>query len=210
MVQVDEREMEQIVLFLKVLADRSRFRLLALLSEREYTVKELAAELGLTEPTVSWHVTMLRNHDMVAMRQEGTSHYYRLQQEGVHTLLKELKAKVTPTEADENSSEFERRVLDHFFQPEGEREILLPEKAVRIQMHRLKEIPAQRKKQMVVLRRLVREFEMNRRYTEKEVSETLKRFHPDFATLRRLLVDNKLMARERSVYWRLDETDSDG
>src|SRR5690349_20938220 len=118
MVQVDEQEMEKIVLFLKVLADRSRFRLLALLSEREYTVKELAAELGLTEPTVSWHVTMLRNHAMVAMRQEGTSHYYRLQQEGVHTLLKELKAKVTPTEADENSSEYERRVLDHFFQPE--------------------------------------------------------------------------------------------
>src|SRR5579862_716273 len=102
MVQVDDREMEQIVQFLKVLADRSRFRLLALLSEREYTVKELAAELGVTEPTVSWHVTMLRNHEMVDMRQEGTSHYYRLKQEGVHTLLKELKAKVAPIEFDEN------------------------------------------------------------------------------------------------------------
>src|SRR5579859_6214202 len=123
MVQIDEREMDKIVLFLKVLADRSRFRLLSLLSEREYTVKELAEALELKEPTVSWHVMMLRNHDMVEMRQEGTSHYYRLKQEGVHTLLKELKAKVAPIEFDENSSDFERHVLSVYFQQAGVKEI---------------------------------------------------------------------------------------
>ncbi len=203
MVQIDEQELEKIVLFLKVLADKSRFRLLALLSEREYTIKELAAELGLTEPTVSWHVMMLRNHDMVTMRQEGTSHYYRLKQEGVHTLLKELKTKVMPSEADADSDAFERQVLDHFFQKGGEKEFYTPDSTVRIMMHRLKEIPTQRKKQMVVLRRLVQEFDPDRRYPEKEVNEILKRFHPDCATLRRQLVDNRLMARANSVYWRL-------
>ncbi|HZT43559.1 MAG TPA: metalloregulator ArsR/SmtB family transcription factor [Chthonomonadaceae bacterium] len=204
MVQIDDQEMEKIVQLLKALADKRRFRLLAMLSEREYTVKELAAELGITEPTVSWHIMMLRSLNMVAMRQEGTAHYYRLQQAGIHELLKDLKTRVMPSEADEDSSEFERHVLNHFFQREGEREIVTPTETFRVHMNRLKEIPTQRKKQLVVLRRLVKEFEPGQRYTEKEVNEILKRFHPDCATLRRLLVDNGLMARERSIYWRTD------
>src|SRR5689334_18016586 len=193
MVQIDDVEMQRIVTFLKVLADKSRFRLLALLSEREYTVKELAAALGVTEPTVSSHLMMLRNHDMVEMRQEGTSHYYRLTQEGIHSLLRELKEKVTPNEADEDSDEYERQVLSTFFQQAGVKEIKTPHGTFQVTLHRLKQIPMQHKKLLVVLRRLAREFEYGRHYPEKEVNEILKGFHPDCATLRRLLVDNHLM-----------------
>jgi len=207
MVQIDEREMEKIVLFLKVLADKSRFRLLSLLSEREYTVKELAEVLELKEPTVSWHVTMLRNHDMVEMRAEGTSHYYRLKQEGVHSLLKELKAKVGPAEAEESGDEFERQVLIHFFQPEGVKEILTEQGAYQVVQHRLRAFPTHRKKQLVVLGRLAKEFEFGVHYSEREVNEILKRFHPDCATLRRQLVDNRFMARERGIYWRLERVE---
>src|SRR5438552_400115 len=112
MVQISEEEMEKIVNFLKVMADKSRFRVLALLSEREYTVKELAGELGLKEPTISWHLTMLRNHDVVDLRQEGTSHFYRLKQEGVHSLLKDLKTKAQEETADEHADDYERRILN--------------------------------------------------------------------------------------------------
>ena len=202
MVQIDAQELERILQFLKVLADKSRFRLLALLSEREYTVKELAEILELKEPTISWHLTMLRNNDIVDMRQEGTSHYYHLKQEGVHTLLKDLKTKAASEEAQDTEDAYERHILTTFFQPAGTREFKLPDRTVEIVQHRLKEIPTQRKKQVVVLRRLAQEFEPGRRYTEKEVNEILKGFHPDFATLRRYLVDNKLMARENSIYWR--------
>jgi hypothetical protein len=34
------------------------------------------------------------------------------------------------------------------------------------------------------------------------VNDILGRRHPDFATLRRHLVDEELMQRRRSVYWR--------
>ena len=78
MVQLDEEEVEQVVAFLKVLADRSRYKVLGLLSEREYTVKELAMVLGLKEPTVSAHLGMLKEHRMVEVRPEGTSRYYSL------------------------------------------------------------------------------------------------------------------------------------
>ena len=205
MVQIDVKELDRIMQFLKVLADKSRFRLLALLSEREYTVKELAEILELKEPTVSWHLTMLRNNNMVEMRQEGTSHHYRLAQEGVHALLKELKTKAGAEEAQETEDEYEKHILNTFFQRASIEQVKLQEGTFEVVHHRLKEIPTQRKKQVIVLRRLAQEFESGRHYTEKEVNAILKGFHPDFATLRRYLVDNKLMTRANSIYWRSEE-----
>ena len=205
MVQISDQEMERIVNFLKVMADRSRFKVLALLSEREYTVKELAEALDLKEPTVSWHLNMLRNHDMVDVRPDGTSRYYRLKQEGVHGLLKNLKEKAQGEEAKEDSDDYERRILNTFFQKEGVREYVIEDQTIKVVHHRLKEIPTQLKKQRIVLRRLAQEFEPGVHYTEKQVNETLKQFYPDFATLRRYLVDNKLMARDTRLYWRTDE-----
>jgi hypothetical protein len=67
---------------------------------------------------------------------------------------------------------------------------------------RLFSIPAQHKKRMAVLRWLVEDFQPGRRYPEAEVNRILSRRHPDFATLRRHLVDEELMQRRRSVYWR--------
>jgi len=205
MVQISDQEMERIVNFLKVMADRSRFKVLALLSEREYTVKELAEALDLKEPTVSWHLNMLRNHDMVDVRPDGTSRYYRLKQEGVHGLLKNLKEKAQGEEAQEDSDDYERRILNTFFQKEGVREYVIEDQTIKVVHHRLKEIPTQLKKQRIVLRRLAQEFEPGVHYSEKQVNETLKQFYPDFATLRRYLVDNKLMARDTRLYWRTDE-----
>ncbi len=67
---------------------------------------------------------------------------------------------------------------------------------------RLVSIPVQRKKRLSVLRWLVEDFQPGRRYNEAEVNRIISRRHPDFATLRRYLVDEELMQRERSVYWR--------
>lgn len=67
---------------------------------------------------------------------------------------------------------------------------------------RLKQIPTQRKKRLVVLERLAQEFEPGRRYQEKEVNFTLQLFHADYAALRRYLIDEELMARADGAYWR--------
>lgn len=83
---------------------------------------------------------------------------------------------------------YERKVLATYFDEAG----------------RLRQIPLRSdKKKIVVLRRLVRAFALNQRYSEREVSQTLARFHPDFATLRRMLVDYRFLARMSSVYWRI-------
>jgi hypothetical protein len=44
---------------------------------------------------------------------------------------------------------------------------------------------------------------MDRRYPEREVNEIISRHHPDYASLRRALVDHGLMARDAGTYWRL-------
>jgi excisionase family DNA binding protein len=75
---------------------------------------------------------------------------------------------------------------------------------------RLKQIPGRRSKRNVVLRILARSFEPGRRYSEKEVSETLATFHPDFATLRRELIMASIMKREGGQYWRVSEDETEG
>lgn len=67
---------------------------------------------------------------------------------------------------------------------------------------RLKQIPSQHAKRLVVLERLAQEFEPGRRYQEKEVDFTLQLFYADYATLRRYLIDEQLMTRADGVYWR--------
>jgi hypothetical protein len=68
---------------------------------------------------------------------------------------------------------------------------------------RLKQIPVKRAKLLVVLAHLAAAFEPGRRYPERAVNEILKRFHPDFCTLRRDLVDFQFLGREGGEYWLL-------
>jgi hypothetical protein len=82
--------------------------------------------------------------------------------------------------------EFDARVLENFVDMAG----------------RLLAIPAQHKKRLSVLRWLVEDFEPGRRYPEPEVNRIIARRHWDFAALRRFLVDEELMQRRSSVYWR--------
>lgn len=65
---------------------------------------------------------------------------------------------------------------------------------------RLASIPAQLKKQRIVLEKLAEEFEPDRDYTEREVNRILVERHDDVATLRRGLVSHGLMTRADGVY----------
>lgn len=53
-----------------------------------------------------------------------------------------------------------------------------------------------------MLERLTLELDPGTRYPEREVDEILGRFHPDWSSLRRHLVDERLLDRRDNVYWR--------
>lgn len=85
---------------------------------------------------------------------------------------------------------------------DGEREIL----ARYFSGRTLIEIPAGRAKRQVVLERIAQEFDVGRRYPERQVNEILRQFHTDTAALRRHLVDEGLLDRSsksgEAQYWR--------
>jgi hypothetical protein len=49
----------------------------------------------------------------------------------------------------------------------------------------------------------VDKFDYGVQYPEKQVNEIIKRHHPDYALLRREMVDYGYMKREKGVYWRV-------
>jgi hypothetical protein len=158
-------------------------------AQQERSVQELAALSGLKEPTVSHHLVMLRDAGLVRSRVEGTTHWYALEAEALPALARRILSAgtVAGLAGDVTAASWEDHVLRNFLTPEGG----------------LKEIPASRRKREVVLAWLVRQFEMDRHYSEAEVNAVLKRHHPDCATLRREFVGYRMMAREDGVYWRL-------
>lgn len=60
------------------LGDPKRLLILYLLERHPYNVTELAAELNVPPPTVSRHLTILRDRSLVDTHREGTSVYYSL------------------------------------------------------------------------------------------------------------------------------------
>ncbi|MEW2328143.1 metalloregulator ArsR/SmtB family transcription factor [Micromonospora chersina] len=62
---------------LRMLADPTRLRLMALLSEGEHDVTALVAAVGMARPAVSQHLGKLRLAGLVSMRRDGRRALYR-------------------------------------------------------------------------------------------------------------------------------------
>src|ERR687885_2632927 len=146
-----EETREVVLQFFRALADASRLRILGLLANRECSVEELASMLDLKAPTVSHHLHKLKELGLVRMRQEGTTHLYRLDTEALRALSRDVLTpeKIVSLADDVEGDAWERKVLRDFF--EGER---------------LKENPASRKKREIILKWLANQFEPGVRYTE--------------------------------------------
>jgi biotin operon repressor len=179
--------------FVKALAHESRLRLLGLLAAREHSVQQLAALLCLKEPTVSHHISLLREAGLVRLRQDGNTHWYNLELRTISRLgrtlgMREQLATFAGAQASDAGIE---RTVRNYLTPEG----------------RLKAFPATRKKRRPILVWLVRQFEDGRRYSEAEVNALIERRHHDRETFRRELVGYRMLARESGVYWRMPEAE---
>jgi len=184
-------EFTNLLSFFKVLSDESRLKIIGSLASKERSVDELASLLGLRPPTVSHHLSKLKEIGLVHMRTDGTTHLYRLNVEPLRKLSKNVSALDRLTVDDSIAEDaWERKILGDFF--DG---------------NRLKEIPASRKKRFVILKWLAERFKLDKRYSEKEVNAVIGKHHPDFATLRRELIGAALMQRKNGMYWRVVAAD---
>jgi ArsR family transcriptional regulator len=71
-------EVESLARLFKALADETRVRIIALLTHGELCVCHLEAALGLSQPTASRHLSLLRTSGRVTSKRVGTWVYYRL------------------------------------------------------------------------------------------------------------------------------------
>ncbi len=174
--------------FFKALADANRLKIVGLLSQKGFTVEQLAAMLELRPSTVSHHLSRLARASLVSARAEGYYSVYELETDALESMARRLLSRdeLPAIAADIDLHAFDRKVVSDFSLPDG----------------RLKTIPAQRKKLLAILRHIVADFKLGMRYTEKRVNTILSRHHEDTATLRRELVSAGLLQREDGKYWR--------
>lgn len=191
---MEQAEFQKLLDFFKALANENRLKIIGILANRACSVSDLADLLDLKEPTVSHHLGMLKELGLVSMRADGNTHIYSLNQDALIQMNKDLFSSGRMAALVENVDEqgWEGKVRSNF-----------------VVDGKLTEIPAQLKKRMVILRWLADKFELDRRYPEKELNEVIKQYHPDYASLRRYMIETGLMQRESGVYWRLPEAHND-
>jgi predicted transcriptional regulator len=191
-----EIQTEELLNFFKALADSNRLKIVGLLAQKPYSVEELAAFLCLGSSTVSHHLARLSQVGLVSARAEGYYSVYSLETKTLEEMAQRILSRETlpSVAADVDQDEYDRRVLANFVLPDG----------------KIKAIPAQYKKAQVIYRYLAKEFELGKQYTEKEVNAILERYNEDYVSLRRALIEEKLLAREGGggKYWRNVETQS--
>lgn len=185
-----ETTLEALLQFFKALADANRLKIIGLLSNRPHSVEELADVLDLRPSTVSHHIAKLSDVNLVFSRVDGHHHVYTLDTDALEGMAQRLLANAAPPKSEAIPEDaYDKKVLDIFLDAEGH----------------LKAIPMQRKKFEAILRYVLQRFELERVYSGKEVDDLLRPISKDVASLRRGLIDHRMMARDTAGtrYWRI-------
>jgi hypothetical protein len=188
---MEQENFNTLLNFFKILSNETRLKMLGHLANSELSVGELAELLDVKEPTVSHHLSLMKELGLVDVRAEGNVRIYRLETAVLQAISKDVfsHANLATLVDDTAADSWEQKVLQSFMDKK----------------QHITAIPAQYKKQMVLVRWMLEKFETGREYTEREVNDIIKRHHEDSAWFRRSMVDNRLMAREKGVYWRRDD-----
>ncbi|MEJ3717668.1 metalloregulator ArsR/SmtB family transcription factor [Paenibacillus polymyxa] len=182
-------QLDKMVNYHKALADPTRMRILLLLSRGEMHGQALAKKLNLSQPTVTHHASKLREVGLIKERRDKNTVYFTLNPELIRQHAEAtVRFIFEKGEGEEDMSELnetlEATVLRNFFAKDG----------------KLRQIPAQYKKKLIVLQMLAEKLEPGRIYPERELNEWIKQYHEDFATIRRELIMHQFMYREREMY----------
>lgn len=175
------------IAIMKALADQSRLAIINSLLERSQYVEEIAKRHALAISTVSFHLKKLEHAGLVSSRKEQYYTVFQANDAVFNTTLRELVSMPLAGKElqDVRMEEYHRKVLESFFQ-----------------QGRLEKLPTQYKKRFIVLEQFAVRFELERRYSEQEVTGLIMPLFDDYCTIRRLLIEENLIRRDGSTYWR--------
>jgi len=179
-------EISQSIEIMKSLADTSRLQVLNSLMDKPQYVEELAHRMNLAVSTVSFHLKKLGKAGLVNKSKEQYYIVYRINEELFNLSLKELTCfnNIEKFVQDERIDKYKIKVLKAFF-CKG----------------KLIKLPIQHKKKLIVLEEFIKLFKEEIKYSEKEVDNIINQVYGDHCTIRRLLIEEGMMERDKQFYW---------
>jgi hypothetical protein len=196
----DLDEQRILMMTMQALLNVEMLKVIARLLDAECGLLELAAELGVQPSFSRGPIGRLIFLELVQVREGSGQLICTLNHErfyamngALQRLAKSLfdgKQVAMPVDPAARRAEEDRRILQSYVRGET-----------------LRELPSLRnpRRLHVVLRWLAGQFYAERDYPEHEVNAIIQRHHPDFASLRRYLVDFRYMVRYYEVYRLLPE-----
>lgn len=176
---------EDMIKFIKSLADAGRLQVVGLLAQGPKSVAEISASLGISPAELARHLEMLSVAGVLRLQND----LYALDETAVEAFrVQQLHHPREFFNPPDYLSDEDGKIIRKLANTDGS----------------LKRLPGQLKHWMAVLRYILPAFEPGQNYTEKQVNSLLMRYHHDTAVLRRFLVDTGMLGRERdgSRYWR--------
>lgn len=181
---------KQSIEIMKSLADTSRLRVVNALLEKPQYVEELAHRLNLAASTISFHLKKLENAGLVKQRKEQYYIIYELDKQIFEMTLKEL-ADVEDIERlshEERIESYRQKVIKTF-----------------MKKNKLIKLPVQKKKRLIILEEILKRFEHGKKYPEEEINKIIIPVYDDYCIIRRLMVDEGYMHRDKQFYWLKDK-----
>ena len=86
------------IAFAKAIADDTRQRIMKLCCCERLTVTEITAKMQLTQPTISYHLAILRDAGLVNIERQGRETYYSLNQTFLPVCCGALMMQFAPNE----------------------------------------------------------------------------------------------------------------
>ncbi|WP_310550387.1 DUF2087 domain-containing protein [Paenibacillus glufosinatiresistens] len=182
-------QLAAIVQYHKALADPTRLKMLLLLAGGELNGQTLAEKLNLSQPTVTHHASKLRSAALIKERRDKNTVYFQLNEEfiryGADASLQFILNKGVQQMQEKSGARSQKEtVLSNFYSKDG----------------KLRQLPVQYKKKLIVLEHMVEQLKPDVVYTEKEINEFIKTYHEDYATIRREFIMHQFMYREDGKY----------
>ena len=143
-------QLDKIITYHKALADATRIRMLILLADGELNGQVLAEKLGVTPATITHHAAKLREASLINERRDKNTIYFALNEYFIRSnatatadlIFKNKKGDTEPMKDEDhkdNNQNLKQSVIRNFITLDG----------------KLKHIPSQLKKKLIVLEHLV-------------------------------------------------------
>jgi predicted transcriptional regulator len=179
-------EIKESISLMKALGDSSRLQIVNSLLEKPQYLEEIAQRLGLAVSTVSFHMKKLECAGLIRKEKEQYYVVFHINEKVFEKTLKEIISfeNSYKTLQDDRIRSYRQKVISTYF---------LGGKLLRI--------PSQYKKRLIVLEEIMKIFEKNRIYLEKEIDSLIEEINEDYCAIRRYFIDERMMRRENGKYW---------